>query len=290
MTLQNVPPDLTTYSILLKSCIRFRNFQLRKLIRSGLELDSVVLNTLISLYSKCGDTATARLIFEGMKNKRDLVSWSEMVSCFANNIGEIIYGFVVKTGYFEADVCVGCELIDMFVKGSGDLGSGYKVFEKLPERNLGTWTLMITRFAQLGCARDAIELFLDMELSGLALDRFTYSSVLSASTESGLLALGKQLHSQVIRLGLASDVCVGCSLVDMYAKCTADGSVDDLRKVFDRMPEHNVMSWTAIITAYVQIGECDKETIELFCKMISGRVQPIHFSFFKCSQGMWKPF
>ena len=75
MTLQNAPPDLTTYSILLKSCIRFRNFQLRKLvhrklIQSGLELDSVVLNTLISLYSKCGDTATARLIFEGMENKR----------------------------------------------------------------------------------------------------------------------------------------------------------------------------------------------------------------------------
>ena len=74
MTQQNAPPDLTTYSILLKSCIRFRNFQLgklvhRKLMQSGLELDSVVLNTLISLYSKCGDTATARLIFEGMENK-----------------------------------------------------------------------------------------------------------------------------------------------------------------------------------------------------------------------------
>ncbi|RVW72283.1 Pentatricopeptide repeat-containing protein, chloroplastic [Vitis vinifera] len=91
----------------------------------------------------------------------------------------------------------------------------------MPERNLGTWTLMTTRFAQLGCARDAIELFLHMELSGHALDR----------------------------------------LVDMYAKRTADGSVDDLRKVFDRMPEHNVMSWTAIITAYVQIGECDKKLL-----------------------------
>ena len=191
MTQQNAPPDLTTYSILLKSCIRFRNFQLgklvhRKLMQSGLELDSVVLNTLISLYSKCGDTETARLIFEGMGNKRDLVSWSAMVSCFANNsmewqaiwtfldmlelgfypneycfaaviracsnanyawVGEIIYGFVVKTGYLEADVCVGCELIDMFVKGSGDLGSAYKVFDKMPERNLVTWTLMITRFA-----------------------------------------------------------------------------------------------------------------------------------------------
>ncbi|XP_034710302.1 pentatricopeptide repeat-containing protein At3g49170, chloroplastic-like [Vitis riparia] len=323
MTQQNAPPDLTTYSILLKSCIRFRNFQLgklvhRKLMQSGLELDSVVLNTLISLYSKCGDTETARLIFEGMGNKRDLVSWSAMVSCFANNsmelqaiwtfldmlelgfypneycfaaviracsnanyawVGEIIYGFVVKTGYLEADVCVGCELIDMFVKGSGDLGSAYKVFDKMPERNLVTWTLMITRFAQLGCARDAIDLFLDMELSGYVPDRFTYSSVLSACTELGLLALGKQLHSRVIRLGLALDVCVGCSLVDMYAKCAADGSVDDSRKVFERMPEHNVMSWTAIITAYVQSGECDKEAIELFCKMISGHIRPNHFSF-----------
>eukprot|EP00261_Vitis_vinifera_P040297 XP_019081540.1 PREDICTED: pentatricopeptide repeat-containing protein At3g49170, chloroplastic-like [Vitis vinifera] len=312
MTQQNAPPDLTTYSILLKSCIRFRNFQLgklvhRKLMQSGLEL-----------YSKCGDTETARLIFEGMGNKRDLVSWSAMVSCFANNsmelqaiwtfldmlelgfypneycfaaviracsnanhawVGEIIYGFVVKTGYLEADVCVGCELIDMFVKGSGDLGSAYKVFDKMPERNLVTWTLMITRFAQLGCARDAIDLFLDMELSGYVPDRFTYSSVLSACTELGLLALGKQLHSRVIRLGLALDVCVGCSLVDMYAKCAADGSVDDSRKVFERMPEHNVMSWTAIITAYVQSGECDKEAIELFCKMISGHIWPNHFSF-----------
>ncbi|CBI23560.3 unnamed protein product, partial [Vitis vinifera] len=58
----------------------------------------------------------------------------------------------------------------------------------------------------------------------------------------------------------------------MYAKCAADGSVDDSRKVFEQMPEHNVMSWTAIITAYVQSGECDKEAIELFCKMISASV------------------
>ena len=277
-----------------------------------------MLNTLISLYSKCGDTETAMSIFEGMGSRRDLVSWSAMVSCYANNnmewqaictfldmlelgfypneycftamiracsnakyswIGEIIYGSVLKTGYFEADICVGCELIDMFAKSSGDLGSAYKVFEKMPERNLVTWTLMITRFAQLGCARDAIDMFLDMELSGYAPDRFTYSSVLSACTELGLLALGKQLHSRVICFGLALDVCVGCSLVNMYAKCAADGLVDDSRKAFDRMPAHNVMSWTTIITAYVQSGECDKEAIELFCRMISGQIQPNQFSF-----------
>ena len=86
------------------------------------------------------------------------------------------------------------------------------------------------------------------------------------------------MHSRVIRFRLALDVCVGCSLVNMYAKCAADGLVDDSRKVFDRMPAH-FMSWTKIITAYVQSGECDKEAIELFCRMISGEIQPNQFSF-----------
>ena len=45
-------------------------------------------------------------------------------------------------------MCVGCALIDMFVKGGGDVDLAYKVFEKMPEKNAVTWTLMITRFMQ----------------------------------------------------------------------------------------------------------------------------------------------
>ncbi|KAK9271679.1 hypothetical protein L1049_002042 [Liquidambar formosana] len=254
---------LTSYSLLLKSCIRLRNFELGKLLHaklthSQLEPDSVLLNSLISLYSKCGDPATANTIFENMGIKRDLVSWSAMISCFAHNsmelqaivtffemlesghcpneycfsaviracsnmeyvsIGRVIFGSVIKTGYFESDVCVGCALIDMFAKGGCDLDSAYKVFEQMPERNVVTWTLMITRFTQLGYPRDAIDLLLDMVLSEHVPDRFTLSGVISACAELELLSLGQQLHSRVIRSGLASDVCVGCSLVDMYAKC-----------------------------------------------------------------------
>ncbi|KAK7823265.1 pentatricopeptide repeat-containing protein [Quercus suber] len=65
----------------------------------------------------------------------------------------------------------------------------------------------------------------------------------------------------------------------MYAKCAVDGSVDDARKVFDLMVDHNVVSWTAIITGYVQSGGRDKEAVELFCEMIEGHVSPNHFTF-----------
>ncbi|KAG7955699.1 hypothetical protein I3843_11G085900 [Carya illinoinensis] len=320
MARKGVHPDLTTYAVLLKSCIRSRNFQLGKLVhnrfmQSQLEPNSVIFNSLISLYSKCGDWAKAKAIFDSVGDKKDLVSWSAMVSCFANNdmefeaigtflemlengfhpneycfaaairacstvdtilIGKMIFGFVIKSGYFESDVCVGCALIDMFVKGSGDVDLAYKVFEKMPEKNTVTWTLMITRFMQLGCPRDAIDLFLDMIFSGNVPDQFTLSGVLSACAELELLSLGQQLHSWVTRVGMPLDACVGCCLVDMYAKCA---SVDDSTKVFNRMVDHNVMSWTAIITGYVQSGECDKEAVELFSEMITSHVLPNHFTF-----------
>ncbi|KAB1220578.1 hypothetical protein CJ030_MR3G015831 [Morella rubra] len=318
-------PDLTSYSLLLKSCIRSGSFELGKLVHarlnhSQLELNSVILNSLISLYSKCGDWAKAKGIFRSMGDKRDLVSWSAMVSCFANNdlqleairtflelledgfypneycfaaviracsnadsisVGRMIFGFVIKSGYFGADVCVGCALIDMLVKGSNDVDTAFKVFQKMPEKNAVTWTLMITRFMQSGHTREAIDLFLDMVLSGYVPDQFTLSGVLSACTELELLSLGRQLHSWVVRVGSGSDVCVSCCLVDMYAKCSAHGSLDDSRKVFNQMTDHNVMSWTAIITGYVQSGGegHDKEAAHLFIEMIKGHVLPNHFTF-----------
>ncbi|KAH6784047.1 Tetratricopeptide repeat superfamily protein [Perilla frutescens var. hirtella] len=320
----NHSPDLTTYSVLLKSCIRTRNFELgralhSKLTESGLELDAVVLNSLISLYSKCGDLRKAEEIFGSMGGARDLVSWSAMISGYAHSglnleaillffemveygerpnqfcfsaairacsnreyarIGLVIFGFLMKTGYFDSDVCVGCALIDLFVKGFGDLELSRKLFDEMPEKNSVSWTLMITRFMQMGSPMDAIELFSDMLIAGFIPDRFTLSSCLSACSELRLLYIGRQLHSWVVKSGLSLDVCVGCSLVDMYAKSKVDGSMDESRKVFDRMPDHNVKSWTAVITGYVQNGGRDVAAIGLYCRMITeGRVKPNHFTF-----------
>ncbi|KAF3961734.1 hypothetical protein CMV_013677 [Castanea mollissima] len=41
-------------------------------------------------------------------------------------IGKMIFGFVIKSGYFESDVCVGCVLIDMFVKGGSAVDFAYE--------------------------------------------------------------------------------------------------------------------------------------------------------------------
>ncbi|KAI4319987.1 hypothetical protein MLD38_033516 [Melastoma candidum] len=315
-------PLLRRYSLLLKSYIRSRKFHLGKLLHSSLAqselpLDTVILNSLISLYSKSGDIETAAEVFEDMGDMRDLVSWSSMISCFANNgmesrailtfvemlehefepneycftavlracsvakyscLGEAVLGFLTKCGYFDAHICVGCALIDMFAKGKGDLELAYKVFDRMPEKNVVTWTQMITRCTQMGCPGKAIDLFSDMLMSGTVPDRFAVSAALSACSDVESLHLGVQLHSLAIRSGIASDVCVGCSLVDMYAKCSVGGSMFCSRKVFDRMSDRNVMAWTAIITGYVQSDKTD-EAVSLFLEMIKGTVKPNHFTF-----------
>jgi pentatricopeptide repeat protein len=43
---------------------------------------------------------------------------------------------------------------------------------------------------------------------------------------------GRCVHQQIIQSGLESDVFVGSSLVDMYAKC---GRVEDAGNVFKKM-------------------------------------------------------
>ncbi|CAK9212376.1 unnamed protein product [Sphagnum troendelagicum] len=44
---------------------------------------------------------------------------------------------------------------------------------------------------------------------------------------------GRCVHQQIIQTGLKSNVFVGITLVDMYAKC---GSIEDAWRLFNNMP------------------------------------------------------
>ncbi|KAK8955706.1 Pentatricopeptide repeat-containing protein [Platanthera guangdongensis] len=315
--------DLRTYSALLRSCIRSGDLHHGRLLHrhcllSGLPFDSILSNSLITLYSKCGDWASAFSVFNKMGDRRDIVSWTALISAAAKSkmrdtavsifLQTLELGFVpneftissviqacsipqflqfgtsllasaIKTGYCKHNASVAGALIDMFSK-NGDMVSARKVFDEIPDRNEVLWTLLITRYAQHGLGLDAVKLFVDLLIDGCIPDPFSLSSVISACAESGSDRVGKQLHSLSIQIGLDSDICVGCSLVDMYAKCSERGSIDDSRKVFDRMPVHNVMSWTAIISGYAQSGGAnDDQPLILFSKMLEGMVKPNEFTY-----------
>ncbi|KAK6115639.1 hypothetical protein DH2020_007908 [Rehmannia glutinosa] len=76
--------------------------------------------------------------------------------------------------------------------------------------------------------------------------------VLKACASLSMLVFGKVLHSEIVKSGVESDVMVGTSLVDMYGKCH---DIVSSRKVFDDMPERNVVSWNAMIGGYMRNGD-----------------------------------
>jgi hypothetical protein len=52
---------------------------------------------------------------------------------------------------------------------------------------------------------------------------------------------------------------VRISLVDMYAKCW---SIEDVQKVFNKMPSQNVVTWTTVILGHVL--KWGQKALELF--------------------------
>ncbi|KAL7105899.1 hypothetical protein ACP275_07G075600 [Erythranthe tilingii] len=88
---------------------------------------------------------------------------------------------------------------------------------------------------------------------------------------------GKSLHAYVIKYGLDQHLPLyPNTLIDMYGKC---GHLKDAVKLFDEMPDRDLVSWASIFTAHNQANLPD-QTLFLFSHMLSrDGLQPDHFIF-----------
>jgi len=106
-------------------------------------------------------------------------------------------------------------------------------------------------------------------------DKFTFVQVINACAGLGALEEGKCVHEQIFESGWESDVIVGNSLVDMYAKC---GSLKDAWRVFNKMPSQDVVTWTTILGGCAMHGH-GKEALKHFERMCKEGVQPDDITF-----------
>jgi len=79
----------------------------------------------------------------------------------------------------------------------------------------------------------------------------TIVGMLNACASILELEEGRYIHEQIIQSSCKSISFVGNSLVDMYTKC---GSMDDAGRVFNKMPLHNVVTWTPMVLGHVKCG------------------------------------
>ncbi|XP_057844583.2 pentatricopeptide repeat-containing protein At2g03880, mitochondrial-like [Cryptomeria japonica] len=310
MSLAGVKPNSTTFASILPACTKMGALEQgmdihQSITEGGYRSDVVVASALVDMYAKCGSIDKARKLFDGMRQK-DVVSWNALIAGYALNgfiekaletfkemqltgvepdsttfasilpictkMGALEKGMgihqIIKDRGISSDV-IATALVDMYAK-CGSLDKACELFDKIPQRDVISWTAMVGGYAQNGFVEKALETFKQMQLAGVRPNPTTFVSILPACAKMGALEQGINIHKSIMEGGFLSDIIVGNALVDMYAKC---GCIDKARELFDKMPRKNVVSWNAMLGGYAQNGFVEK-ALETFKQMQLAGIKP----------------
>ncbi|KAK9095808.1 hypothetical protein Sjap_021305 [Stephania japonica] len=153
-------------------------------------------------------------------------------------------------------------LINMYAK-CGCLDAARKVFDEMPQRNIVSWTVLISGYDQHGHSEECFSLFASMVLHCRP-NEFAFASVISSSCSSP--ERGWQVHAMALKMGFGGCVYVGNALITMYFKSRTNGSEDVALSVFENMPTKNLITWNSMIAGFQHCGFVGKCT-EFFSKM-----------------------
>ncbi|KAK1419903.1 hypothetical protein QVD17_29337 [Tagetes erecta] len=260
---------------------------------------SILDNSLIAMYGKCGELYSAECVFDRVSN-RSTSSWTAMITCYNHNgcyelalnlfrkmqeckvepnaitimgvlcscarlsfleQGRSIHGFVIRKQLDpEADV-LGQALIDLYAN-CGKLSTCHKMFDTVRDRHVISWNMVISGYAREGMPEEALDLFKQMRGRMITPDEFTIASVVSACGNMGSLNLGTQIHSHVFKTGVSNEFVVN-SLIDMYAKC---GVVESAYNIFKNQNDNSVVTWNSMMWGFAHNGK-SVEAMNLFDRM-----------------------
>ncbi|KAI3509197.1 hypothetical protein L1887_24288 [Cichorium endivia] len=259
-------------------------------------------NSLLFVYSKCGYLSNASNLFDEMPIK-DAVSWNTIISGFFtrgfynvgfdyfktiysssgshrfdrgtittilsacegsqfSNVNKMIHTLVIIHGY-ERETTIANALITSYFT-SESFHSAKQVFEEINDKNVVTYTAMISGLAQNHHFQDSLKVFVKMPRGFISPNILTYLSTLMACSGLQALSEGRQIHALVSKLGMDSDLHIESALMDMYSKC---GSMQESWQIFESARVLDEVSMTVILAGFAQNGH-EEESVRVFSRMI----------------------
>ncbi|KAI5055260.1 hypothetical protein GOP47_0030405 [Adiantum capillus-veneris] len=316
MHLKGVEPDKIAHICALDACAIMSENEYGQLIHSALvenrsDIDIVASTALINMYGECGSVYDARNIFARML-VHDVVAWTAMLVALSRNMhsvealqlfhkmqvegvcpntvtfvfaldacsglpslvdGQDIHVTVVFRG-IESDEAISVCLVNLYGK-CGCMDDAKAVFNRILNKNVVAWSTMIMSCTQNGCGKEALSLFHRMQAEGTKPNNVTFLCLVDACTNLEALEEGHAVDDCLCKCGYGKDVIICNALMNMYRKC---GDLQKAIIVFDRMPYHNLVSWTAFIAAFSQMG-CGQNALMHFQKMLSEGISPDNITF-----------
>lgn len=225
-------PNEWTFSATLKALSSFELQQVHSmLIKLGYESNDYMLSSLVTSYARNGLISDA-LVF--------LSASAEELAVIPTNS---IAGMYSREGqYLEA----------------------VKLLSRLEEPDLVSWNIVIAACARSYNHTEVFELFKHMHMIRIRPDKYTFVSLLSVCSRYCNLALGSSIHCLMVKMNINQfDAITYNILMDMYGKC---GNIGSLTKVFERMTDKNIITWTVLISALGVNGR-PLEALERFREM-----------------------
>lgn len=173
----------------------------------------------------------------------------------------LMHDRIIKDG-LQSDNVIANALVDVHAQ-CGNLIEAHHVFNSMPRRDVISWCALITGYAAHGKGLDALHLYETMLQADVEPDRVIFISVLKACGTINAARQARIIHEQVVWNSLESDLFIGSSLVDIYAKC---GCLQEAHKVFDKLRSRNAVSWASLIVGFAMHGD-GQHAMELLDKM-----------------------
>ncbi|KAL0312345.1 UNVERIFIED_CONTAM: Pentatricopeptide repeat-containing protein [Sesamum radiatum] len=165
-------------------------------------------------------------------------------------LGRQVHSWLWKMGY-SRNVVLSSFLINFYGKLKCFDGA-QSVFEQVRCPNTVVWTSRIVNCSSDRNFEGVISIFKEMGREGVRKNGYTFSTVLKACRMMGDIECGRQVHANLMKLGLESDGFVQCALVDLYGKC---GCLNDATRMFDiGKNKRNGACCNAMLTNYMQHG------------------------------------
>ncbi|KAL3724391.1 hypothetical protein ACJRO7_029548 [Eucalyptus globulus] len=214
-------------------------------------------STVISMYARhgcCDDALLSFVEFQRSSVERP----TEYI------LASLVRGCAQSGGLDEGaqDVYVGTSLVFLYANNGG-IDGARSVFDGLLDKTDVTWTAIISGHVKCGRSEVSLQLFSQMIDAGLLPDKYVISSVLSACSALEFVEGGKQIHAHILRREAEMDISVVNVLIDCYTK---SGMARTAGRLFDHMEVQNMISWTTMISGYMQ-NLYDKEALKLFAEM-----------------------
>lgn len=169
----------------------------------------------------------------------------------------------------HSDTFIANILLNSYSK-SDSLLDARLLFDKIPSRNLISYSTIISMYSQHCFCEEALIIFLELRRTSLdSPNEFILASIIRACSQLGSVNYGAQVHNLAMKTGFDHDVYVGTSLIDLYSR---NGSIEEARLVFEGLPEKSAVTWTIIIAGYAKFRS--EISLQLFSQMRETDVFP----------------